>query len=69
MKKLVLRSETVRMLTEAALDQVVGGSTYPDTSCPNTGPGTCNGCTQYCWAPTDAPGGCSTEYCVTRILE
>jgi hypothetical protein len=50
MKKLKLRSETVRMLTDNALDKVVGGTTATY----------CGGCTntQYCWNPTEGPGGC-----------
>jgi hypothetical protein len=32
-KKLVLKRETVRLLTDDALERVVGGTTYPDTEC------------------------------------
>ena len=64
MNKLTLRRETVRLLTDIALEGVAGGScaTYGETSCANTGPGSCNGCTQYCWAPTEAPGGCGSRH-------
>jgi hypothetical protein len=62
MKKLKLRSETVTMLTDNALDKVAGGTTA--TYC-----GSCT-CTQYCWAPTDAPGGCaSVNYGCHRLPE
>jgi hypothetical protein len=32
-KKLVLKRETVRLLTDESLERVVGGTTYPDTEC------------------------------------
>lgn len=53
MKKLVLKSETIRALTDAALEKVVGGTDFTDYSCR---------CTITC--PTD---GCQTGYpCIER---
>jgi hypothetical protein len=60
MKKLKLRSETVRMLTDNTLNKIVGGTTSDNTA---TFCGGCGG-TQHCWGPTDAPGGCASETCI-----
>jgi hypothetical protein len=64
MKKLKLRSETVTMLTDNALDKVVGGTSSDTTF---TFCGSC-GCTQYCY--TFYTCDASMLYpCRTRIPE
>jgi hypothetical protein len=52
-KKLVLRRETVRSLTEESLVEVVCGSSE----------------TMHCWPVTQAPGGCSRRIHLTDTAD